>query len=144
MALTMNEKSMDVELQKLLHENEKLKARAWACILTSTPKLLSYSTNDKRVKIGASTIYCYVGLSDTFLHLVTLNSLDVTKVTGNFRIPLEDIKQTTIKNGLLKSSATIDFGKEKIKILWVNQAAGTDMKNQRKNVKIICDSLRKI
>ncbi|MEG0470630.1 MAG: hypothetical protein RR562_12050, partial [Longicatena sp.] len=64
MAFTMNKESMNTELNEMLQENEKYKAQTWASIVTSTPKLLSYTTSqDKRPKIGATNIYCYVGLT---------------------------------------------------------------------------------
>lgn len=145
MAFTMNKESMNTELNEMLQENEKYKAQTWASIVTSTPKLLSYTTSqDKRPKIGATNIYCYVGLTNKNVNIVTLNSLDVTRVTGKFRIPIEDIQQFTYKNGILKCSAEINFGKEEIKVLWVNQPAGTDIKNQRKNVKVICEFISNI
>lgn len=143
MALTMNKESMNSELNKLLTGDERYKAKTWATIQTSTPKLLTYCTEQgKRPKIGSSHIYCYVGLTESFLNIVTLLSLDVTKTTGSFRIPLKDIEKADVKSGLLKCSAVLDFGQEKIKILWVNQASGTDLKEQRKNVKVICDYLK--
>ena len=145
MALTMNEDSMKTELKKLLQENEKYVAWTWACITPSTPKLLSYTVGEKkRPNIGSGTIYCYVGLTKTYLNIVTLHSLDVTRVTAAFHIPLEDIQEASAKYGLLKSSAMLDFGNEKVKLLWMNEAAGTGMKQQRKHVKKLCECLNRI
>ena len=117
MALTMNEESKNLELKKLLLEHEKYKATTWGTIVFCTPKLLSYAVDtEKRPKIGTSSIYCYIGLTQANLNIVTLHSLDVTRVTGTFRIPLKDIQQAFVKNGVLKSSITIDFGNEKCKL----------------------------
>ncbi|MEG0329601.1 MAG: hypothetical protein RR602_00540 [Longicatena sp.] len=143
MPITMNEKSKNLELNQLLSPTESYLASAWASIPNSTPILHSfaYQNSEKHDKIGSSNIYCYIGLTDKNLNIVTLNSLDVTRVTGRFSIPLEKIAHVAVKKGILKSSAILDFGNEKIKIFWSNQNAGTDMKDQRKNVKIICDHL---
>lgn len=143
MALTMNEESMHHELNTLLDEGELYKACTWASILTSTPKLHTYAKQQsKRAKIGSSNIYCYIGLTSTRFNIITLNSLDVTRVTGRFSIPLEEIHHVTMKNGVLKCVATFDFGNENIKVLWVNQAAGTNITKQRMNVTILCDYFR--
>lgn len=140
MALTMNEESKNTELKKLLCEQEKYRATTWGNIVSSTPKLLSYAVNiKKRPNIGFCNIYCYIGLTKTALTIVTLHSLDVTRATGYFRIPLQDIKKGAVKKGILKSSITFDFGNENFKILWFNEATGTDMKKQRIFVRRICD-----
>ena len=140
MALTMNEESKQKELKKLLCENEKYLASTWGNIVSSTPKLLSYAVAaDRRPKIGSSNIYCYVGLTKASLNIVTLHSLDVTRATGYFRIPLQDIQNAAVKNGVLKSSVILSFENERFKILWFNEATGTDMKMQRISVRRICD-----
>ena len=140
MALTMNEESKNTELKKLLCEQEKCRATTWGNIVSTTPRLLSYAVDaDKRPNIGFRNIYCYVGLTKTSLHIVTLHSLDVTRATGYFRIPLQDIQGATVRKGVLKSSGILSFGNEKFKILWFNEATGTDMKKQRAAVRRICD-----
>lgn len=145
MALTMNVESMHHELSKMLTEHETYLASAWASIVTNTPKLMHYAIQqDKPSKIGSSNIYCYIGLTKEHLNIVTLHSLDVTRVTGYFHIPLCDIQSTEVKNGLLKSSATLNFKGEKLKLFWINQASGTNLKNQRKQVKILCEQLLQI
>lgn len=143
MPITMNENSKQEELKKLLKEHETYLSTTWASIQTNTPKLLTYSLTEKKPNIGFQNIYCYVGLTSTAIHIVTLHAMDVTKVTGTFSIPLQDIQEITIHNGLLKSSALLDFGKEKIKLLWINEALGMDIKNQRKQVKTFCELLQK-
>lgn len=140
MALTMNEESKNTELKKLLCEQEKYRATTWGNIVSTTPRLLSYAVDaDKRPNIGFRNIYCYVGLTKTSLHIVTLHSLDVTRATEYFRIPLQDIQGATVRKGVLKSSVILSFGNEKFKILWFNEATGTDMKKQRAAVRRICD-----
>lgn len=140
MPLTMNEQSKNNELKHLLLENETYISRTWASLVSSTPRLLTYCVDDNmHPKIGSSNIYCYIGLSNTFLGIITLHSLDVTKVTGRFRIPLDEIKNIELKNGIMKCSATIEFENERFKLLWINEALGTDMKQQRKNIKAFCE-----
>ena len=140
MALTMNEESKNTELKKLLCEHEKYRATTWENIVSTTPRLLSYAVDaDKRPNIGFRNIYCYVGLTKTNLHIVTLHSLDVTRATGYFRIPLQDIQGATVRKGVFKSSVILSFGNEKFKIFWFNEATGTDMKKQRAAVRRICD-----
>ena len=140
MALTMNEESKQKELKTLLCENEKYLASTWGNIVSSTPKLLSYAVAaDRRPKIGSRNIYCYVGLTKASLNIVTLHSLDVTRATGYFRIPLQDIQNAAVKKGVLKSSVILSFENERFKILWFNEATGTDMKKQRISVRRICD-----
>lgn len=140
MALTMNEETKNIELDKLLEAEDTYVATTWASLMRTTPKLIRYAVDtDKPHKIGTSNLYCYIGLTTTSLNIVTLHSLDVTRTTGYFRIPLEDIQQATVKKGLLKSSAILSFGSENIRILWFNEATGTDMKDQRKHVRRICD-----
>ena len=63
----------------------------------------------------------------------------MTRATGYFRIPLQDIQNAAVKKGVLKSSVILSFENERFKILWFNEATGTDMKKQRISVRRICD-----
>ena len=63
----------------------------------------------------------------------------MTRATGYFRIPLQDIQGATVRKGVFKSSVILSFGNEKFKIFWFNEATGTDMKKQRAAVRRICD-----
>lgn len=63
MAIAMNEKSRNLELGKLLLDNETYTALTWGTIVSITPKLLSYAIDsEKRPRIGSANIYCYIGL----------------------------------------------------------------------------------
>ena len=144
MAITMNETSKLEELQKLLIDEETYIATTWASIQTYTPKLLTFSTTEKKPNIGFQHIYCYAGVTKNALNIVTLHSLDVTRVTGTFHIPLVEMKDIEIHQGVLKSSVTLNFGNEKLKLLWVNETLGMDIKNQRKQVKLLCEHISSI
>ena len=91
----------------------------------NTKRLLSYAIDaDKRPNIGTSNIYCYIGLTQTNLNIVTLHSLDVTRVTGYFRIPLQDIQGATVRKGVLKS---VNSENENSKFYGLMEATGTDL-----------------
>lgn len=143
MAITLNEKSMMEELKSLLQEDEKYVSVSWATLSNRTPKLSEFMQEGELNKIGSSNIYSYVGVTKTSLNIVTLNPLDVTRVTGRFKIPLHGIQNISIKNNLLRCSITFFFGKENITINWLKGAGGTGIKNQRNYVQRFVDFLNK-
>lgn len=137
MPLTMNTQSMFDELHLLLLENEKYISVSWATLTGRTPKLKTYLKQGDFSKIGASNIYAYAGVTKTSLNIITLNSIDPTRTTGAFRIPLKDIKNITMKNNILKCSITFEFENESFSIHWLKGSGGTNIKNQRKYVEKI-------
>jgi hypothetical protein len=134
MSLSLSTESRNAELKKLLAADEKYGARTWATLRSWSPILEKYEVIRSDKKIGMSNIYCYVGCTKKHLNIVTLNPLDVTRTTAGFSIPLTDVTSASIKKGLLRCSIQFRFEKESLSFDWSNGAAGTDMKDQKKNL----------
>lgn len=139
MPITMNEKSMKEALDPLRGPREAYIAYTWATIHQQTSKLLSYTTtSQKNPRIGFRNIYSYLGVSKENIMIVTLHALDVTKATACFRIPIKEITTIYATYGLLRSKMILTFEQEQIRIDWMNESFGMDLKQQRNAVKRIC------
>ncbi len=142
MAISLNNEDMDHALSDMIQDNETILAKTWGTI-NYTPKLNTYRIDDSKSSIGFQNIYAYIALSNTHIKIITLHSLDTTRKTGEFNIPLQDITETEVQKGLLKSSLTLHFDQEKIKILWLNSSRGSEFNHQEENVKKFCSFFNK-
>ena len=134
MAISLNNESMDNALKPITDANETILAKTWGTI-NYTPKLNSYRVDSSKSSIGFQNIYAYVALSNTHIKIITLHSLDTTRTTGLFNIPLSDITASKIHKGILKSHLQLEFNQEKIKILWLNSSTISEFKNQKSDAK---------
>lgn len=143
MPITMNEKSMMEELLPLLTDGEKYISMSWATLSRKTPKLNTFLMEGISSKPGSSSSYCYIGITKSFLNIVCLNPLDVTRVTGKYHIPWSQIKKVSIKNNLLRCTIIFFFENEDFSINWLNSSGGTGIKTQRKLVQRMINFLSK-
>lgn len=143
MPITFNKKTMICELNQLLINGEKYISRCWGTISRFPLLLSTYCTdNDSSKKyIGFKNIYAYIGLTNHHLNIVTLHSLDVTRITGHYSIPLGNMQNKKSEFGYLKSFITFNIQSSAIKILFLNSSSGSDINNQRQNVKLLCKHL---
>ncbi|MDY5232586.1 MAG: hypothetical protein SPH17_03135 [Faecalicoccus sp.] len=143
MSITMNEKSMMKELLPLLTESEKYVSVSWATLSRTTPKLYAFILGDAPSTTGNLNNYCYVGITKSFLNIVLLNPLDVTRVTGKFHIPLTQIKNIAIKNNFLRCTITFFFENENFTMSWLNGSGGTGIKSQKQYIQRMIKFLSK-
>lgn len=138
MAISLNNESMNNALKPITAANETILAKTWGTI-NYTPKLNSYRVDTSKASIGFQNIYAYIVLSNTHIKIITLHSLDTTRTTGLFNIPLADITASQVHQGILKSHLQLEFNQEKIKIRWLNSSKVSEFKHQKSNVEAFCD-----
>ena len=129
---------MNNALKPITAANETILAKTWGTI-NYTPKLNSYRVDTSKASIGFQNIYAYIVLSNTHIKIITLHSLDTTRTTGLFNIPLADITTSQVHRGILKSHLQLEFSQEKIKIRWLNSSKVSEFKHQKSNVEAFCD-----
>lgn len=131
--LSINAKAMQDKLNAVLSANEEYQEMFFASINTVTPALFSYSQSETRPKIGGTNIYCYIGVSQENLTIVTLNSLDVLKTSGIFKIPLSQV-EISAKQAMGRCLIELHFAKEMMKLAAGYSVLGSDLKEQKTSV----------
>ena len=163
--MTLRMKTADME--KMLHEvvalDKKLNCTLWGVIMKSNGELLKNNL-PIGMAVGAvlgvvmagavggamgalSNIYCYIGCTDTSIHIVCIHSFDVSKVKAVITIPYNEISSIKIKRSLIPGGHIIlirCFQNSRLKISVMNNSIGTDMKNQKENAHKFFDILSNV
>ena len=80
MALLMNDTDMKQMLDAICPEGETYQGQAWGTLMSGTAEMLA---------LGAlSNVYCYVGVTERFLVIAVLETLDISHIYGKICIPL--------------------------------------------------------
>ena len=117
MALLMNDTDMKQMLDAICPEGETYQGQAWGTLMSGTAEMLA---------LGAlSNVYCYVGVTERFLVIAVLETLDISHIYGKICI---------IK---MKS------GKTKLKLSLVNNSITAKVKEQKLGMQKICEALEK-
>jgi hypothetical protein len=116
-------------------------SKIWVTIVICTPTIKKYAQQDKS-QIKLINSYAYLGLTEKTINFVALNPLDVTKVTGLFSIPRDQITKIDIQKKNLSYVVIFHLDTESIRIKMNLFAVGTDMKDQRKNVESFIKNLK--
>lgn len=146
MASLVSKEQRDKLLNESLDENELYKCKIWATIMANFKKLFLYAL--KYGKLGGvfSNIYCYIGLTENHLNIVTLGAFYVDRSIDRYNILLSDIKRATIRRSLVPGRRLIKlkYGNTKLKISVMNNAIGTNIKDQKENANTLINNLKKI
>lgn len=138
MPLTFSEEAKNQWLDQF--ENDYL-SKILATIVICTPEIKKYAQQEKN-QIKLINSYAYFGLTENTINLVALNPLDVTKVTGLFSIPRNQITKIDIQKKSLSYIVVFHLGTEIIRTKMNLVAVGTNIKNQRKNVESFIRNLK--
>lgn len=129
--------------------NSKYESKIWATIMANNDVLMEYvlKYGPTSGAVGALTNeYCYIGLIEDRLDIVVLNNLNAKK-EYEFSIKLNDINKIKIKKSIILSRKVLILylnNNKEIKISIMNNAIGTNIKNQKENVNILIEKLKKI
>lgn len=129
--------------------NGTYQCKIWATIMANNDVLMEYA-----LKYGASAgsagaltnEYCYIGLNEDRLDIVVLNNFSAKK-EYEFSIQLNDITKIKIKKSIIPSRRVLILylnDNKEIKISIMNNAIGTNIKNQKENVNILIEKLKKL
>lgn len=146
MASLVSKEQRDKLLNESLDENELYKCKIWATIMANFKKLFLYALKYGKAGGSYSNTYCYIGLTESHLNIVTLGSFYVDRSIDRFNILLSDIKKVTIKKSLIpgRRLMILKYGNNKLKISVMNNAIGTNIKDQKENVNTLINNLKKL
>ena len=90
-------------------------------------------------------MYCYVGVTERFLVIAVLETLDISHIYGKICIPFDQFDEVKIKKGLVPSQRIIKMksGKTKLKLSLVNNSITAKVKEQKLGMQKICEALEK-
>ncbi len=163
----MSLKMSTADMKKMLHEvvtsDETFNCTLWGVIMKCNGELLKNSLPIGMAvgaifgvamagavggAIGAlSNIYCYIGCTDTSIHIVCIRILDVSKVKEVITIPYNEINNIKIKRSLIPGRHIVlirCFQNSHLKISVMNNAIGTDIKTQKENAQKFFDILSNV
>lgn len=138
MALMMNDTDMDRMLEEIRPKEETYRGKAWGTILAETAEVLT---------LGAfSNTYCYLGVSEHYLVIAIVGTLNIDRIKDKVCLPFEKIESVSIKRGIIPSQRIIKIkGKDiKLKISLVNNHFTTKVKNQKEGMDKICETLKNL
>ncbi|MBE6159540.1 MAG: hypothetical protein E7157_00620 [Lactobacillales bacterium] len=131
------------------HLNGKYESKIWATIMANNDVLMEYALKygASAGSVGALTNeYCYIGLIEDRLDVVVLNNFS-SKKEYEFSINLNDITKIKIKKSIIPNRRVLILylnNNKEIKISIMNNAKGTNIKNQKENVNLLIEKLKKI
>ena len=142
MNITNDNDKMEM-LNSLLDEGESYKGTVIATILPSAKFYVMFAAVGGAAAALANT-YCYMGITEKSLNMAIINSIDVSRMEGAIKIPLDKIEKTKVNPGGIRPSATIYCNNEKMKIAMTKIMLGSKVTGQKEGIQIICDRLAQI
>ncbi len=145
MSLTMSTAVREESLNSMLEDGEHYEGKVWITIMANAGKLLGYSLLLGGAGGALSNTYGYMGLTEKHLNLVTVGTIDASKITGKFAIPLTDIKKIKIKKTLIGGGQILYFetADMKMKIAINGNALLSDIKDQKENREKVLGGLKR-
>ena len=143
--MKMNEQDRNLMLDALLTEGESYQAKIWAVLMADTATvagLVGFShfvtgNSGFAGALGAFTNqYCYVGLTEQSINIAVIETMDVSQVKAQFKIPRTAIQNVKVKGSFIPGRKTVHLsleGKKKFSISVMSSAIGTDIKDQKEN-----------
>lgn len=140
--IKISQEQMDEYLNNMLNSNEYYQSKIWATIMANNKVILDYVLKYGGAVGALSNTYCYIGLLPNKLNIVTLDKF-TAKSQSQYSIKLTDITNLKIKKSIIPGRRLLIFnvGKEKIKVSIMNNAIGTNISNQKENVKALLNNL---
>ena len=142
MNITNDNDKMEM-LNSLLDEGESYKGTVIATILPSAKFYLMFAAIGGAAAAIANT-YCYMGITEKSLNMAIINSINVSKMEGAIKIPLDKIEKAKVSAGRIRASATLICNGEKIKIAMTKIMLGSKVTGQKEGIQVICDRLSQI
>ncbi|WP_022766426.1 hypothetical protein [Butyrivibrio sp. XPD2006] len=143
MNLTNDNDKMEM-LNSILDEGESYQGTAIGTILPSAKTLLLFSAIGGGAAGALANTYCYIGITEKSLNMALINSINVSKMEGAIKIPLEKIEKTKVNAGGIRPSATLTCSGEKIKIAMTKIMLGSKVTGQKEGIQTICSRLSQI
>lgn len=142
MSLTVSVASRDKMLAAMLKDGETYHGKVWMTIMASSGKLVAYSLLAGPAAGALSNVFGYLGVTDQHLNIVTIDSVNVEKETGNYSIALSDITSLKIKSGLFgRKVILLETADLKLKISITVNALMSDIKDQKENRELVLEKL---
>ncbi len=158
---TINERDKNVFLDSMLKEGEEYEFKVWAALMASNKELAAYGGLGAFGMAGSgmagaagalSNIFCYIGLTENSLNIVTLEKFERDRVDAKVAIPIKDIDKIRTRRSIIPKRRMIyikiksNENKKKQKKLKISLMSGpvfTDIKNQKENAKIFTEFAKK-
>lgn len=148
----MNESDKNSMLDMVKDERETYAAKMWGALMAPESeyfKIVSECSLEGRI-IGAahagkraaqSNQYCYLGMTETAMYFVIINSFDVKRIKGVIKVSYDEIKRTEIKGSFIPGRKVVYIftEKENFKLSLMSSAIGTDIQGQKKAVRYLCN-----
>lgn len=134
----MNEADMNRMLGEICPANETYRAKAWGTILGSAAKVLA---------LGAlSNVYCYLGITDHYLVIAVLGTMDIDTIHAQVAIPLNELTNIKVRRGMMPTQKVIKFESTdvKMKISLLNNPLTAKIAGQKEAIVTICDTLNQL
>ena len=131
-------------LNSILDEGESYQGTAIGTILPSAKALLMFSAIGGGVAGALANQYCYIGITEKSLNMALINSINVSKMEGAIKIPLDNIEKAKVNAGGIRPSAALTCNGEKIKISMTKIMLGSKVTGQKDGIETICSRLAQI
>lgn len=143
---TMNERDKNEMLDSILATGETYQCKLWATIMADARTHaviggMSTLAGSAAVAMGAlRNTYCYLGVTESSLNFVIVDTMNVSKVKNRMSIPKDSITKMKVKGSFVpgRKVMILCFGKTKLKISMMSHAIGSDIQGQRENVEKLC------
>ncbi len=139
-SLTLSEESKNEYLDEII-EDEAYLTKTVGKIAFCSSSLKEYSINKKKL-VEKMNVYAYIGLTDSYLTIASLSSLNITVANGQFKIPLSDLSSIEISKKSFSYIITAHLKDGNIQLSLPIVSIGTNIKNQRQNVEQLVLHLR--
>lgn len=140
-SLTLSEDSKNEYLDEILAEDESYQTKVVGKISFCSSSLKEYSIDHKKL-VEKLNVYAYFGLTDSYLTIASLSSLNITVKNGQFKIPLQDFSSIDISKKTFSYAITAHLESGNLSISLPIASIGTNIKNQRQNVEAFISHLR--
>ena len=156
MKFAMNEADKNRLLDKVLNKGEYYKFKIWGVLMANDKEyreIVAVSSSFNPVLSGTvagalgslSNKYSYIGMTDKTINFIILDNFNASKVKERLIIPITEIINANVKNSFIpkRKVATIKLkDPTKLKISLMENAIGTDIKNQKEGVDAFCEFLK--
>lgn len=140
-SLILSEDSKNEYLDEILEVDESYLSKVVGKISFCSSSLKEYSINHKKL-VEKLNVYAYFGISDSYLTIASLSSLNITVKNGQFKIPLQDFSSINVSKKSFSYTITAHLESGNLILSLPIVSIGTNIKNQRQNVEAFISHLR--
>ncbi|MCL2815943.1 MAG: hypothetical protein FWD23_15210 [Oscillospiraceae bacterium] len=140
MSLSLKKEKMAEFLEAAKSQGESFRCMLWGTVIADLPviknrtvvSVIMQFTLAPGVAATMNNAFCYIGLTETSLYVVAVDSYNTSKVIGNFVLPLAQITSLKTRKAFFGNSHTVEIECDGFISLTVKSTSlGTNIKDQK-------------